>query len=392
MTLLFWFLLVTMLAGQLGGVALAPGVTIYLHDVALGVFLCYGFFTLRFRFSSLLKPQIAFVAAAVISLLLGIGRFTAPQLFQSSLYLVRWAAYASLVWVVLASSLSSMLILYGLYGVSVGLATIGIVQYVLYPDLRNLMYLGWDPHYQRLFSTLLDPNFTGILLVMGILLGFGLLSQRKKRPGWLVASLAVLVVSLLFTYSRSSFLALLAGMVVWAALTKGWRLIVGLAILFVVALLLVQKSGEGQNLLRVTSTVARIGNASSAMSLFSQQPVVGHGFDTLRFVQCPAAGCIGEGGSVSRAASGVDSSLLFVLATTGIVGFTGFFWLMVWIASLGMHALKKSDTHWLGASFLAIGTALLVHSLFVNSLFYPWVLLWMWIFLGAFLKLTKVDK
>ena len=390
--ILFWLFLASMLPGQLGGFTIAPGVTVYLHDAVLVVLLFYAAITLRFRYSSLMRAQTAFVVAALLSLLFGIGRFAPLQLFQSSLYLIRWMAYASVVWVVAVSAVSPMTVLTGLYGVSVGFAAVGIIQYALYPDLRNLMYLGWDPHYQRLFSTLLDPNFTGILLVMGILLGFGLLEHGKKYTGWLISSLTLLIVALLLTYSRSSFVALLVGMIVWATFTKKWRLIGGLAILFTIALLFMQQSAEGQNLLRTTSTVARVGNVSSALQMFWQRPVIGYGFDTLRFVQCPAAGCIGEGGSVSRAAAGVDNSALFVLVSTGVVGFAAFVWLVVSMASQRVQAMKKASTRWLGVSFCASGAALLVHSLFVNSLFYPWVLLWMWMALGALLKLTTADR
>ncbi len=111
----------------------------------------------------------------------------------------------------------------GLYAVGVGLGLIGLIQFFMYPDLRNLMYLGWDPHYYRLFSTLLDPNYMGLLLVFTLLMGFGIFT--KKHSVWIIAGQLVTFVALLLTYSRSSFLALGAAIVVWTLIRKNWKLI-----------------------------------------------------------------------------------------------------------------------------------------------------------------------
>jgi hypothetical protein len=76
---------------------------------------------------------------------------------------------------------------------------------------------------------------------------------------------------------------------------------------------------------------------------------------------------------VSKAAAGMDSSLLFVAATTGIIGAAAYIYLLFSMIRNG----KKSRF------YIASFAALLVHSLFVNSLFYPWVMIWMWILTGA---------
>ena len=56
----------------------------------------------------------------------------------------------------------------------------------VYPDLRNLWYLGWDPHYYRVFATLLDPNYVGILLVLTIFVWIYIWVNNKKLRIWFV--------------------------------------------------------------------------------------------------------------------------------------------------------------------------------------------------------------
>ena len=76
----------------------------------------------------------------------------------------------------------------------------------------------------------------------------------------------------------------------------------------------------------------------------------------------------------SHACSGSDSSLLFILATTGVVGFLIFLRLVINVAG----SLNGSFEDII---FVASSTALLVHSLFSNSLFYPWIMGYMIILL-----------
>ena len=64
----------------------------------------------------------------------------------------------------------------------------------------------------------------------------------------------------------------------------------------------------------------------------------------------------------SHACSGSDSSLLLVLATTGVAGFLSFLFLLI-------HVWRNSNS--LSKTLLV---ATLVHSMFSNSLFYPWIL------------------
>ncbi len=83
---------------------------------------------------------------------------------------------------------------------------------------------------------------------------------------------------------------------------------------------------------------------------------------------------------ISHAAGGVDSSILFLLVTTGVVGLSAYLYLL-YMANVSDKS--KKNTTQIQNLYLSSVCALLMHSLFVNSLFYPWVLLWMWILIAS---------
>ena len=114
--------------------------------------------------------------------------------------------------------------------------------------------------------------------------------------------------------------------------------------------------GEGVKLERVFSLNQRFANYREGLQLIKLSPVFGLGFNTMRYYR---------NDFVSHAAAGLDSSLLFVLATTGIIGLLTYLNLLksLWQTSL----LVKLSL-----------SAVLVHSLFQNSFFYPLIMIWLW--------------
>lgn len=379
MWLLILFFL-SLLVGPLGGISISSGVTIYIHDVFLLVVLVAGLFSLlktkRFQRPVLFYPIAAFFCIGVVSLLVNYFRFTPGEIVQSSLYLWRWGAYALLYVVLSQQSLSSSFLLFGLFSFGTGLSVLGYVQYVLYPELRNLSYLGWDPHLYRLFSTLLDPNFVGILIVVTVFLGFYLWKTSHYK---VVPFLEILnLVALYLTYSRSSYAAFIAGVLAYIIYYKKWNAILFIAV-FIIALVYIPKPG-GKTLLlrRMDSTVSRIENWQESIRLISASPIIGNGFNTLRFAQHP--GMLTEGELVSKAGAGVDSSILFLFATTGVLGVLAYGWIIV--KELQFIQKNKSLPEFSGLIIVSI-TSLMTHSIFVNSLVYPWVVIWMWTLFAA---------
>jgi len=127
---------------------------------------------------------------------------------------------------------------------------------------------------------------------------------------------------------------------------------------------------------RLVSVRARIVNWQEAVSVFQKNPILGVGFNTYsyrrinKFYDSPV---------FSHAQAGGDNSFLFILATTGIVGFVSY--LSIWINVFLITIRMKSNVNKIVR--LSSFTAIFIHSLFVNTLFYPWIMLWMWIVLGA---------
>lgn len=373
MKILLILFFIALALGQLAAIPLGDYGTVYLHDVFL-------FFILVSRISlikksvttrPLSKPIIGFAIAASISLLVNINRFTQTELLSSSLYIVRWIFYALMYFIVATGNIDKKYWVRGLYFVGVAIAALGLIQYVLYPDLRNLYYLGWDPHYQRLFSTLLDPNFTGLLLVFTFFLSFIVRTHMKKLQ--YIACQTITVSALLLTFSRSSYLAFGVGLFVWTMITRKWKIFILTLCIFFGVVLIFPKTGEGQNLTRIASSLARVENWQEGWQLFTQKPLFGHGFNTLRFAGGKLLNVTPQGEEIiSRSASGLDNSVLFILATTGIAGLVAYSW-------LALSAVRRGRD----PVYLAILASLGIHSMFTNSLFYPWVMIWIWILLAT---------
>lgn len=394
MTALVFLFFATLIAGQLGGVSVAPGVTVYAHDALVAIIVTVFFVGKLMRRKpvvwGLLGPPIgAFIAVGLLSLLVNVGAFTSADLAQGSLYLVRWIVYALLYFVVLGSPLAGSLWLWELYLAGVGVAILGLVQYVWYPYLRNVYYLGWDPHLGRVFSTFLDPNFVGLFLLLTLFLGIALWKKYRRFRVLLIIGEGMSTVALLLTFSRSSYLALAISILLFIVISKLWR--VGLVFLFLFFLLVffLPKSGEGQRLDRIVSTFARVGNWQRSLALFSEAPIFGHGFNTLRAIQTQR-GWVQEGDIVSRAAGGVDNSILFLGITTGVIGIFAYGWLLLQMIRLGLAIQNKDPL--LGAIYVSSLVAVFVHSQFNNSLFYPWILVWMWIVSGVVSRLFTSDR
>lgn len=386
--MIIWLIIffVSLLLGQLGAVSVLPGVTLYVHDIIL--FLILSFYIVRhprkWTTPVLLIPILTFVGIGALTLLLNVYRFTWTVIGISSLYLIRFAFYSCLYFILVESAVTPAFLLWGLYGFGSAFSVLGLVQYFLYPDLRNLTYLGWDPHYYRLFSTFLDPNFAGIVIVLTLFLGFYLMVKEKRM--WLTLLQIVSGVALFLTYSRSSYLAFAMGVILWIIWKKKWLagFIIALVIGFLISL--PTPGGKTLRLTRTDSTVARLGNWQEAFGLISKSPLIGYGFNTLPRVQNAKPTLTSQ---PSHAASGIDSSILFLLATTGLIGFISFGWIVWRVSAFFLRNFGQSDMSLL---YWCIVLAVGIHSLFNNSLFYAWVMIWLWIFIASSEKLTIPEK
>lgn len=338
-----------------------------LIDIIPGI-MALLFFLCKFTLPKISKRFLFFIGTALLSLIYSLTTFRGSEIVVGLLYLLRLSAYFVFFVVVfnlVKNEKDKKTIFKSLLTVSVFAGLFGWIQYFFYPDLRSFTIWGWDDHLLRLVGTFLDPGFTSIILVLGFLTSLRYINTEKKITFILPL---LLFVTTLFTYSRAGYLALLVGALVM--LFKKPIIIVIFILIFVISVLLLpKKEGEGVKLERSSSVLARFENYSQTFEIIKKFPVFGVGYNNL---------CLVRGNSDSHSCSGSDSSLLMILATTGIVGIAVF--------SDLINQMRLSSTNSYGKIFFASGASLMVHSIFVNSLFYPWVMGWMLIVFAISLK------
>lgn len=285
--------------------------------------------------------------------------------FKSILYLIRLVSY-SLVAVFIHNHINNKDKMYKqllggteienkLLWLSLFSAMFGWIQYLFWPDLTVLRYLGWDDHLLRMVGTFLDPTFLGLIFVLGIMLA---IKNRKTK------ALFFLALSLPFTYSRINYLIFfLILLFVKFSLKKK----IFLAAFFSIIVLLLPKNiGEGTTLTRTASGNGKLINFEETIKIIRTSPVIGVGYNNICLTRQKYLGDLNIN---SHSCNGADSSILFLMATTGIVG------LILFVSFL----TKIPSSQYL---IYSIG-AVLIHSLFANSLFYPHIMFWIFALIGS---------
>ena len=275
----------------------------------------------------LFKPLLFFVLTALISVLVNL---TSVSLI-GWLYFLRFVSYTAFYFALRIAGVKKYA-RHLLFAASLFLG-LGLLQYFLLPDVRFLRYLGFDDHYYRLIGSFLDPNFSGLILAILVILS-----------PWPL--LVVPLIALVLTFSRASFLSLAVGLAYLSLTQRRCKLLLTLLLLGLFLYLAPKPFGEGVNLRRTFSITSRWQNQKTALLLFSQKPLFGHGFNTLK-----------------QTGTGVDNSFLFVLVTTGLTGFAAFLYFL-------KTAFRGIKSPLVKAALVIIFT----HSLFNNSLFYTWIL------------------
>ncbi|HWS48773.1 MAG TPA: O-antigen ligase family protein [Candidatus Methanoperedens sp.] len=226
----------------------------------------------------------------------------------------------------------------------------GFIQYFFWPDLTYFSTFNWDPHLYRLVGTFFDPTFTALIFLFFLLKIF---FQYPSNP-WL---LLPIYIGMALTYSRSTLLTFFIVFTFIAIKKKNLGIFITTFLLvFLTVLLLPRMPGEGTKLERTSSIKAKIENYKEGYKLFLTSPIIGVGYNNLGTIR---------GNKQSHANSGFDSSLLTIAVTTGIIGLFFF----VRIFTLG---LSSTSLYW-----QCLLLSVFIHSLFANSLLYPWVLFYL---------------
>ncbi len=374
--------------GEIARIQFKNNIAVTATDLFVFLFVFISFFKYFFKRTNptpkLLKSICLFLLVALVSMLINVSSLKNYEIIPSFLYLIRWVIYAGVYFSVLSldKSVKSKIPLM-LTSSGAVVLLLGFAQYFLYPNLRNLIYAGWDEHLYRMFSSFLDPNFAGAFFVLYFIFLLGIISKTFKENDWIAKSSLLLLggasaMGIFLTFSRSAYLMLGVGLLAWVFLQNKKKISL-LIILFLFILgavyLLVGPKSEGTNLLRITSTEARIPAAKTAFMIFQKNPIFGVGFNSYRYASQKYSFVGQPNNYPNHAGAGTDNSLLFILATTGVFGFLSY--VFIWLRVLQI-AKEKNKKDVFGSVLTVSLISLFVNTLFINSLFYTFIMLWMW--------------
>jgi O-antigen ligase len=385
----------------------------FIIPIFIGIWLLKHFKNLNFPDQAIkfLKIFALFILLAIFSLLLALLNLPARDVLSGSLYLIRLIGYFALFPITISllstpnnpsqptispaelqKNFQNILIFIGLS--SLLIAFTGFIQLQILPNLEGLESLGYDPHINRLVGSWLDPNFIGGFFAFIICIFSSLIFYLKDRRQQILIFflIAVLAIALFLTYSRSAYLAAAVGLLI-LGLIKSRKALIILIILATLGLSISDRAQQrvGELVTSITSVLfntaenpdptarLRIENWNQTLTLIQEKPLFGHGYNTLTYVKL-------EHGFLknadNHAASGSDSSLLTILATTGLFGLITFLIILLQPIILSLRTwLKQNNPLYQGYS-LGLFTGyltLLIHSNFVNSLLFPQIMIFYFI-------------
>ncbi len=382
---LFLLVLLTLPLGQLSRLEVAPNVVVYLNDILIPililVWLTHSLLILKKVYLPPFSLRILiFLLIAILSLLVGSLKLTGQETLVSSLFLIRLVEYVSLYLIGYnLFSVPSFANLVGKIIIFTGfiVALLGFGQVLLIPDFSHLAASGgWDPHQYRLLSTFFDPNFVGGFLVMvtSVAVAFLFFHPGLREKAGLILFGSSLVLAIILTLSRSTYLAFFTMLGVLATIRSRKIFLALLLALLVFSTIPAVQDRILQALNLDDSASARVVSWQNALIISKDHPLLGVGFNSYRFAQ-EDYGFFADLDDGGHSGSGVDSSLLLVLATTGVAGLVSFLSILAGFLVRAFRQRRKKFS----LAFLGGLVALMVHSQFVNSLFYPQIMALLWI-------------
>ena len=282
----------------------------------------------RFKFTYL------FFTVLFLSFLINIFHFQPLENVVSVLYLVRLTVYVVYFIYLLYETKHNKNILPAIQKglvIFISLTIISsIIQYFFYPNLRNLIYLGWDPHLYRLFGVFFDTSTAGGLF--GLVLLLLMLASRPLFKSKLIkySVLIVYFIFILLTFSRGLYLSLAITLLFLFLKDKKLKKVLILIVLFVVGLVVIPKPfGEGVRLVRFVSIESRIKDYKNAISIWQKKPVFGVGYNRIRYAKKDFNILHEDNLDVTHSGASFASSYLVILVSAGVIGlllFLGALW------------------------------------------------------------------
>lgn len=380
---------------EIGRMQFSNGVSFSVNDILLLSLITVWFFNKlknheinKSKRYHLKKPILLFSAVCILSLLLNAQGLGLERFFISFLYLLRFVLYFFIYFIVIDLNHKIKKLIPYLLLISGSLVVLlGYVQYFFYPSLRNLFYLGWDEHLYRMFSSFFDPNFVGAFFVLFFFLCLYQIRQFHQNK-MLVSFFITLIISIFtvvaiyITYSRSALIMFAVAIVLYLTLINKKRLI-AISIFFMILFVFAAPKSfqtEGTNLFRTVSTEARLQSAKQGLTIFGKNPVLGVGFNAYRYALNRYEGLNTKYWQTTHSGAGTDNSFIFVLATTGVFGLLAYLYLLYKIFQLGINNIKKNKYYAILLIVSVVGV--IVDSMFINSLFYVFIMEWLWILAG----------
>ena len=262
-------------------------------------------------------------------------------------------------------------------------AAIGLLQYTTgwpkgFIGVPGVHYApAGDTFYARISSTMQHPNILGQLLVLAFFTNLGIILEKKDwllKKAYNYISSAIIILCLIFTYSRSAWLACILGLIALLILKfkENKKVLITIVIILLVAgALLYQpvldriKSSTGDDL----SIVSRLEAWKSSWLMFKDYPLTGMGLNTF-FINYSSYKTPGAPFLMADA----HNTFINLAVETGILGLASFFWILVLCFKT---CFKKSGF------CLALGVAvfaLLIAGMFENLFFDTRVTTLMWVF------------
>ncbi len=377
---LYYSTLILLTLGQLTALSKAEGNNLYLFDAAVAgsaIVFCIFLLTIAKKF---VVPKsylflFLFLAIGIISLYVNSWRFTNDEIISAFFYALRLGFYMlfglCIYNLILIKKFTTNEILNSIVISGVVVAILGYIQLLILPDFEQLNpQLGWDPHKNRLASTFFDPNFTGAYLVLT--LSIYILSLFKKLNLNSLLIVGILLLGIILTFSRSTWLMLALTIFLYGILKNPKILLISL----IVAFLAYYSTPRIQTRISGTTDPAdsayfRYISWGNTLKIIEDNSLIGVGYNTLRPIQIEY-GFEDPDTYLKHSASGSDSSLLFVGATTGLIG------LMMFIFGLLHPIVIKNNLQ--KSRYIILIIPLLIESIFINSLFYPQILV-VWLIL-----------
>jgi O-antigen ligase len=230
--------------------------------------------------------------------------------------------------------------------------------------------------YFRVNSVFWDPNVYGRYLALVIVVAMATLLWVKERRAFalLTVLLVVLWLGLAQTFSQSSYVALLAGLAVLAALRWSWRWTLAAVVMGAIGAVLVVVLVGGSSKINFSrlniDTSGRANLVSGGIDLFGERPIQGYGSGSFQHAYREHADNPDAPVSVSH------TEPVTVAAEQGLLGLTLYVTLIVvalWTMTSGIRGPPPAR-----AAVLAAFVALLVHTMAYAGFFedpITWVLL-----------------